>query len=132
MFKRRIALAAGAAAAGLVLVFTSFTTAQADPGRGYPHGKDCPTYGNGADHGKKKGDVNHKPCVTTTTAPETTTTLPETTTTIEVTPTTTPTEPTVVITENNVTVNSSTDPAPVQRATAPPAVPIIATPHTTG
>lgn len=128
MFKRRIALAAGAAAAGLVLVFTSFTTAQADPGRGYPHGKDCPTYGNGADHGKKKGDVNHKPCVTTT--------LPETTTTIEVTPTTTPTaaptEPTVVITENNVTVNSSTDPAPVQRATAPPAVPIIATPHTTG
>lgn len=128
MFKRRIALATGAAAAGLVLVFTSFTTAQADPGRGYPHGKDCPTYGNGADHGKKKGDVNHKPCVTTT--------LPETTTTIEVTPTTTPTaaptEPTVVITENNVTVNSSTDPAPVQRATAPPAVPIIATPHTTG
>lgn len=129
MFKRRIALAAGAAAAGLVLVCTSFTTAQADPGRGYPHGKDCPTYGNGADHGQKKGDVNHKPCVTTTTAPETTTTLPETTTTAP--PTTAPTEPTVVITENNVTVNS-TESTPARRPVAPPAVPVIAAPHTTG
>lgn len=123
--KRLTALAAALvmATGGTVMLAR---TADAQPGRGHGHGKDCPDYHNGEGHGLKKGQPNHEDCeeTTTTTAPETTTTVPEVTTTTE--------PPTVVVVptppaDTNITVNSETvvegrNLAPAGTAAGPPAV----------
>lgn len=107
---------------GLVAINTG--AAQADPGRGHGHGKDCPDYHNGEGHGKKKGDVNHEDCVTTTTAAPTTTepptTAPPTTTPSSTAPPTTSAPGDTVVVNQTVIEGQNT--APAGTPAGPPAV----------